>query len=164
MVINYKNIFIIQIIAVFFAIFNLSSINIDSVADYLPLFDVMIIYYFAVLRKDIYPVWLLFILGLICDSINGFPLGMTSIIYIVAVKSFNAFNQRASFEQNFRQIFIQFIAFLSLIMICKWIILSLYDLKFYNFLNPLIQIIITSLFYIFMHRFFNYLDTKLLQK
>ncbi|MFT6220297.1 MAG: rod shape-determining protein MreD [Myxococcota bacterium] len=161
---NLRNIFAIQIIAIFFAIFNLSNINIDVIADYLPLFDVMIIYYFAVFRQDVFAIWFLFVLGLISDSINGFPLGMTSLIYIIAIKSFNAFNQRSSFEKNFHQIFIQFIAFISLITFSKWLFLSLYNLTFYNFSAPIIQLIVTALFYIFMHKFFSYLDTKLLKK
>jgi len=142
---------------------NLSDIKIDYLADFLPLFDVMIIYYFAVLKPEIFAIWFLFLLGIISDSINGFPLGITSFCYIMAVKLFVAFNNRTTIQQNFHHILRQFVAFTFLILFLKWLIISIYHLKPYNIIIPLIHLIITSIIYIFMHLFFYYLDKKLLE-
>ena len=161
--ISRKNILILQIIATFFAMLNLSNIKIEYIADFLPLFDVMIIYYFAVLRPEIFRIWFLFLLGIIADAISGFPLGITSFCYIMSVKLFVAFNKRATIQQNFYQIFGQFVAFVFLILLFKWLIISLYYFKLYNIINPLIHLAITSIIYIFMHQVFYYLDKKLLE-
>jgi len=158
-----KSVFILQIIAVFLAMLNLSDIKVNYLADFLPLFDVMIIYYFAVLRPGIFAIWFLFVLGIISDSISGVPLGITSFCYIIAVKLFVAINNRATIQQNFYQIFGQFIAFTFVILLLKWLIISVYSLKFYNIINPLIHLTITSITYIFMHMFFHSLDKKLLE-
>ncbi len=160
---NLRNIFILQIIAILFATLNLSNIKIEYVADFLPLFDVMIIYYFSVLKPDVFAVWFLFLLGIISDSINGFPLGITSLSYILTVKLFNALNQRTVMRDDFQHILGQFIAFSFSILFLKWLMLSIYHLKTYNFINPLIQLLITSVLYILVHKFFTYLDKKLLQ-
>jgi rod shape-determining protein MreD len=160
--INRKNIFILQIIATFFAMLNLSNIKIDYIADFMPLFDVMIIYYFAVLRSEIFGIWFLFLLGIIADSIGGFPLGITSLSYIISVKFFVALNKRTAIQDSFYQILWQFVAFAFLILILKWLMISLYDFKLYSIINPLIHLAITSVFYIFMHKVLYYLDKKLL--
>ncbi|MCE3255816.1 MAG: hypothetical protein K0R25_1310 [Rickettsiaceae bacterium] len=162
MVVSPRNIFALQIIAILLAMLNLSNIKIEYVADFLPLFDVMIIYYFAILRPQIFAVWFLFLLGMISDAINGFPLGITALSYIIAVKSFNAFNQHTIIDESFQRIFGQFIAFVFCILSLKWLFLSIYNLQAYNIITPLIQLIITSTIYVFMHKFFGYLDRKLL--
>jgi len=163
MTISLRNIVILQIIAILFAMLNLSNIKIEYVADFLPLFDVMIIYYFAVLRPEVFAVWFLFLLGIITDSINGFPLGITSLSYILTVKLFNVLNQRMLLKENFQQIFGQFIAFVFSILFLKWSMLSLYHFKSYNFVGSTIQMFITSTLYVLLHKFFDYLDKKLLK-
>jgi rod shape-determining protein MreD len=160
---NLRNIFILQIIAVFFAMLNLSNIKIEYVADFLPLFDVMIIYYFAILKPDIFSVWFLFLLGIISDSINGFPLGITSICYIVLVKIFCGLNRRIMMKDNFHQIFGQFIAFTFCVLFLKWSIISMYHFKIYNIINPIIQLVITCTIYVLIHKVFDFLDRKLLE-
>ena len=59
-----RGVFVLQAIAVVFAMLNLSNIKIEYVADFLPLFDVMIIFYFAVLRPEAFRIWFLFLLGI----------------------------------------------------------------------------------------------------
>jgi len=160
---NIRNTFLIQIIAIIFAMLNLSNIKIEYVADFLPLFDIMIIYYFAVLKPDVFAVWFLFLLGIISDSINGFPLGITSVCYIIVVKLFCSLNKRIMMHDTFHQIFGQFVAFSFSILFLKWLIISIYHLKTYNIISPLIQLVITCTIYILMHRVFDYLDRKLLE-
>ncbi len=159
---NLRSIIILQLIAVLFAMLNLSNIKIEFVADFLPLFDLMIIYYFTIVRPGIFSIWFLFILGMISDSINGFPLGVTSLCYIIAVKLFTNLSQRIVVKENFQQIFGQFIAFAFFVLLLKWFMLSVYYFRIYNFSGPLIQLVITSIFYIFMYKFFDYLDKKLI--
>lgn len=163
MTVSLRNIVILQIIAILFAMLNLSNIKIEYVADFLPLFDVMIIYYFAVLRPEVFAVWFLFLLGIITDSINGFPLGITSLSYILIVKLFNVLNQKMLLKENFQQIFGQFIAFVFSILLLKWSMLSIYHFKSYNFVGSAIQMFITSTLYVLLHKFFDYLDKKLLK-
>ena len=163
MTVSLRNIVILQIIAILFAMLNLSNIKIEYVADFLPLFDVMIIYYFAVLRPEVFAVWFLFLLGIITDSINGFPLGITSLSYILTVKLFNVLNQKMLLKENFQQIFGQFIVFVFSILLLKWSMLSIYHFKSYNFVGSAIQMFITSTLYVLLHKFFDYLDKKLLK-
>ena len=159
---NLRNVFVLQVVAILFAMLNLSNIKIEYVADFLPLFDVMIIYYFTIIRPQIFAIWFLFLLGIISDAINGFPLGLTSLCYIITIKLFNTLNQRMVMKENFQQILGQFIVFVFSILLLKWLLLSLYHLKVYNIIRPIIQLVITTTLYVLMHKFFDYLDKKLL--
>lgn len=160
--INLRNIFILQLIAVFFAIMNLSNIKIEYVANFLPFFDIMIIFYFTILRPQFFAIWFLFLLGIIADSVTGIPLGITSLSYIITVKLFLFFDKKLIIKENFSKILIKFGIFTLAILLLKWLFLSLYYSKFYSFLNPLIQSFITITLYVFMHKFFHFLNKKLL--
>jgi rod shape-determining protein MreD len=122
----------------------------------------MIIYYFAVLKPDVFAVWFLFLLGIIGDAINGFPMGITSICYILMVKLFCGLNKRIVMRETFHQIFGQFAAFAFSILFSKWLIISIYHSQIYNIISPIIQLVITCTIYVLMHRFFDYLDRKLI--
>lgn len=155
-------IFALYIIATFFTMLSLSNIKVVAIANFLPLFDVMIIYYFGVYRARLFSIWFLFLLGLISDAINGFPLGITSLTYIITVQSFAILNQKALVKEHFKQIFKQFVMFAFAVLFLKWLLLSAYYLKIYNIYPPIIQLIISASLYVVMHKFFDYLSRKLL--
>jgi rod shape-determining protein MreD len=152
----------LYIIAIFLTMLTLSNIKVTAIANFLPLFDVMIIYYFAIYRPNIFSAWFLFLLGLMSDAMNGLPLGLTSIIYIIAVKIFIHLGQKIMVRENFKQVFQQFTAFIFTILALKWLFLSLYYLKLYNIYPPLIQFSISISIYVIMHKFFDYLSKTLL--
>jgi rod shape-determining protein MreD len=152
----------LYLIAILFTIFNLSSAQSAAMPAFVPLFDVMIIYYFAVYRNGIFSFWFLFLLGLWSDALSGLPLGITSFCYLLVVKFFHILNQRFSLRENFRQIFEQFIGFIFALLILKWLLLSLYNGAFYSLSPILAQMILTSVLYIIMHKFFDYLSRKLI--
>jgi rod shape-determining protein MreD len=152
----------LYLIAILFAIFNLSDIKSSATISYIPLFDIMMIFYFTVYRTGIFALWFLVILGIWSDALNGLPLGVTSLCYIIAVKFFIALNQRLMMKENFRQILEQFVAFIFLVLMLKWLLLSIYNLAFYNITAALVQVALSSVLYVIMHKFFDYLSFKLL--
>ncbi len=152
----------LYLIAILFAIFNLSNIKSSAAISYIPLFDVMMIFYFAVYRPGIFTLWFLVVLGIWSDALNGLPMGITSLCYIIAVKFFGILNQRLMMKENFRQILEQFVGFIFMVLMLKWLLLSIYNLTFYNVNAALIQVAFSSVLYVIMHKFFDYLSLKLL--
>jgi len=152
----------LYLVAILFAIFNLSDIKSSAAINYIPLFDIMMIFYFAVYRQGIFSLWFLVILGIWSDALNGLPLGITSLCYIAAVKFFITLNQRLMMKESFKQILEQFVGFIFLILMLKWLLLSIYNLTFYNITGALIQAVFSSVLYVVMHKFFDYLSLKLL--
>lgn len=150
----------VHLIAILFAMFNILDIKIGGFHKVFPLLDTMTIFYFAIFCK-IFSLWFIFLLGIFSDALTGNPLGLTSLLYILLIQLFEIVNQRFVIRENFGQIIYQFSLFLFLLLLLKWIILSLYNQTFYDAKILLIQLILSSCFYVVIHKFFDYLNQKL---
>lgn len=151
----------LHLIAILFVIMNVSDIRIAGLSNILPLFDLMMVFYFAVF-KNVFGIWFIFILGIWNDALNGNPLGTTALCYILLVKFFILLNGKMMIRENFQQIWQQFIAFCFMFLLMKWLILSMFDGTFHGIATPLVQFVLSSVLYILMHKFFDYLSQKLL--
>lgn len=155
-----SRIFILHLIAILFVIFNISDIRIAGFSNLFPLFDLMMIFYFAVFQ-NIFSIWFIFLLGIWNDALNGNPLGLTALCYILLIKLFLFFNSKMMIRENFRQIWQQFTFFCFLFLLTKWILLSILNGSFYSPNSALMQFVLSSSLYILMHKFFDYLCSKL---
>jgi rod shape-determining protein MreD len=152
----------LHLIAILFVIFNISDIKIAGLTNVIPLFDLMIIFYFAVFRND-FALWFIFVMGIWNDAITGNPLGVTALCYILLIKLFISLNKKLNIRDNFQHILKQFIAFCLVFLFMKWFILSLFSGSLYNPKILLVQFVLSSAFYVVMHSFFDYLTAKLLE-
>ena len=158
-----SRIIILHLIAILFVIFNLSDIRVSGVSALVPPFDLMIIFYFASFKKN-FSTWFIFIVGLWSDALNGFPLGITSLCYILLIKFFDLLNDKMLIKETFPQVWRQFIAFCFLFLFLKWILLSLVFATLFSVIIPLLQFLISIVLYVVMHKFFDYLSLKLLEE
>lgn len=151
----------IYLIAVLLVVLNVSDIRIAGLSKVMPLFDLMAVFYFAAFRQ-IFGLWFVFLLGIWNDSLGGNPLGTTALCYIILIKFFSLLNDRMLIRENFHQVWHQFIFFCFLFLLMKWVVLSIFSGSLYNIINPIIQLVLSSIFYVIMHKFFDYLSKKLL--
>lgn len=152
----------LHLIAILFVVMNVSSIKIVGISSVVPLFDLMIVFYFAVLR-NVFSVWFIFLMGIWHDALNGTDLGVTALCYILLVKLFAVLNNKMLIRENFQQLWQQFIGFCFLFLLMKWAILSLLDGVLYSWVTPVLQFILSSVVYVIMHKFFGYLSNKLIE-
>lgn len=152
-----------HLIAVLFVIMNVSSFNVAGFANVIPLFDLMAIFYFAVF-KNIFAIWFIFLLGIWSDALNDNMLGATALCYILLIKFFLLLNQKMLIRENFKQVCEQFALFCFLFLLMKWAILSIIGGTFYSIITPLVQLVLSSVFYVLMHKFLDFLSSKLLDK
>lgn len=157
-----SRIIILHLIAVLTVIFNVSDIRIGSVSAVIPPFDLMIIFYFASFKKS-FSLWFVFLLGIWSDALNGTPLGLTPLCYIMLIKMFELLNHKMLIKESFIQVWRQFVAFAFLFLFFKWLFLSLFASVFYSVIVPLLQLFISAVFYVVMHKVFDYLSLKLLE-
>ncbi|MDX2083403.1 MAG: rod shape-determining protein MreD [Rickettsiales bacterium] len=157
-----SRIVILHLVAILLVILNVSDIRIAGLADLIPLFDLMAVFYFVVF-KSVFGVWFIFLLGIWNDALNGNPLGVTALCYIILTKFFLLLNHKLMIRENFKQIWQQFIAFCFCFLLMKWLILSIFNGDFYSLNTVLVQFILSSVLYVIMHKFFDYLSVKLLQ-
>lgn len=156
-------ILLLYLFAVFLVTLNLTNVKIAGINDVMPLFDVMMIFYFAIFRRD-FGLSFIFLLGVWSDALNGNPLGLTSLSYIIIVRIFMVVNDRFLSKENFLQIWQQFIAFAFVFLLIKLIIFVLIYGKFSSISSIGVQFIVSVFAYVFMHLCFDYLSVKLLGK
>lgn len=153
---------ILHLVAILLVIFNVSDIRIAGLSDLIPLFDLMAVFYFAVF-KNIFAVWFIFLLGVWNDALNGNALGTTAMCYILLTKFFVILNHKLMIRDNFRQIWQQFVAFCLCFLVMKWLMLSVFNGEFMSITTVVVQFILSSIFYVLLHKCFDYLSAKLLQ-
>ncbi len=157
---SFSRILTLHLIAILFVIFNVSDIKIAGFSDVIPLFDLMMVFYFAIFRQ-VFGIWFIFLLGIWNDALNGNPLGVTALCYILLVKFFVLLNMKMMIRDDFKQIFHQFIAFCFCFLLMKWMILSIFAGTFMNITVAVIQLVLSSTLYVLMHKFFDYLNARL---
>jgi rod shape-determining protein MreD len=153
--------FTLHFVAVFFCILNVTNIKISGLSDILPMFDLMIIFYFSVF-KNRFGIWFLFLLGIWSDALNGSPMGITALCYILLCRLFSIANNRLLVKENFDHVWRQFILFCLFFIFLKWLILSIFNAGVISPVSAIAQGFISSLIYVPMHKFFDYLTVKLL--
>lgn len=151
----------LHLIAVLFVIVNVSNIQVSGIPNLIPLFDLMMIFYFTIFTQR-FSFWFIFILGIWNDALNGLPLGITAFCYIILIKLFQTLNNHLLLKGDFNQVLRQFVTFLFLFLLLKWFLLSIFYTNLYNLKWPVIQLILSSVVYVPMHKFFDYLKEKLL--
>ncbi len=157
-----SRVIILHLVAILFVIFNVSDIRIAGLSDLIPLFDLMAVFYFAVFR-NVFAVWFIFILGVWNDALNGNPLGTTALCYILLTKFFVLLNHKLMIRENFRQSWEQFVSVCFCFLLMKWLMLSIFNGEFYSVTTIIAQFILSSVFYVAVHKFFDYLSAKLLE-
>ena len=161
-----KSIFKISFIYFFAAILtamNLTNIRVAGINNLWPLFDLMAIFYFGIF-KNRFGLAFIFFLGIWNDAINGNPLGLTSLSYIMLIKIFSIINQRILSRENFIHIWKQFVVFLILFLIFKLVLFVIISGNFISIKIMLFQFVISIFVYIPIHVFFDYLSKKLLEE
>lgn len=152
----------LHLIALLFVIFNVSNIRVSGLSSVIPLFDLMIIFYFCIV-KDKFAMWFIFLMGIWLDALTGNIIGITAFCYVVLVKLFLAMNHKLNIKETFEQLWKQFMFFCFLFLLMKWSILSISSGTLHAINVVVIQFILSSFFYVVMHKFFDYLSANLLE-
>jgi len=106
----------------------------------------VLVFYFSFFEKDRLSVTFLFILGLIFDSLQGMPFGLTPICFIVLNKMAIFLKKRRT-HSNFQNEFIAFATSLLVTQIISVIILNYFSQNSFEYFLLAINIIITLIFY-----------------
>jgi cell shape-determining protein MreD len=106
----------------------------------------VLVFYFSFFEKDRLSVTFLFILGLIFDSLQGMPFGLTPICFIFLNKMAIFLKKRRA-HTNFQNEFVAFAASLLVTQIISVIILNYFSQNPFEYFLLAINIIITLIFY-----------------
>ena len=145
----YKNISL-KLLVIFFTILNIDNIYITNNIRLVPNLDIMLIFFFTIYRVGILPIWFIFIIGVLVDSLNNTSIGLSSLIYILLIKVFLFFNYQEKNINNFKKNIIQFGLFLGVFSLLKLGFLSIQNLQFYNIYNFITEFIMSIIIYTFV--------------
>ncbi len=160
---NILKLLVLYLIAIIFTVINLNNITYLNSSAFLPLFEIMIIYYFAIYKNNIFGFWFLFLIGIWGDALVGLPIGITSFIYLIVVKLFNFIRYKQVLQENLASIMAEFTIFIFVILTLKWLFLSIYYKNIYDVTPFILQMIISCIAYILIHKFFDFLSKKILK-
>ncbi len=146
----YKNISL-KLLVIFFTILNIDNIYITNNIRLVPNLDIMLIFFFTIYRVGILPIWFIFIIGVLVDSLNNTSIGLSSLIYILLIKVFLFFNYQEKNINNFKKNIIQFGLFLGVFSLLKLGFLSIQNLQFYNIYNFITEFIMSIIIYTFIN-------------
>jgi cell shape-determining protein MreD len=146
----YKNISL-KLLVIFFTILNIDNIYITNNIRLLPNLDIMLIFFFTVYRTGSLPIWFIFIIGVLVDSLNGTSIGLSSLIYILLIKIFSFFNYQEKNINDFKKNITQFGLFLGVFSFLKLGFLSIQNLQFYNIYNFIIEFVMSMIIYTFIN-------------
>jgi cell shape-determining protein MreD len=152
----YKKIYL-KLLAIFFTIINTNNIHIFDNINLIPNLDIMLIFFFTICRIGMLPIWFVFLLGIWSDAINGFNIGISSLLYIILIKLFLFFNYPPNNINDFKKNMVLFFLFLAIFYILKIGFLSIYNAQLYNLYNVIREFFISvGIYSIFSSILFKY--------
>ncbi len=132
--------------------FDLNYLNIDYFSFNFPF---ILIFYFALKEYNKFDYFLVFIAGLINDTVVGLPLGISSFSYIV-VCTFASYLRNITIRPHLIKDWFYFLFVISLINSINYIILFLFFSYDLDIMYYVINNFFTFLFYIPVSTFLNY--------
>lgn len=118
-----------------------------------PLFLAMAVYYWSLFGHAFFPLWFVFLMGLLQDILTGLPLGVSALTYSGLwwlVQS----QRRYLTKEPFLVIWFGFAVAVSLLGVVTWMVLSLYYATPMPWQDAAVQLILTVLFYPAAHLVF----------
>ena len=106
----------------------------------------ILVFYFSFFDKGRFSITFLFFIGLIFDSLQAMPFGMTPLCFILLSKLASYLKQRRT-QTNFQNEFIAFAISLLITQIASVIILSYFSQTPFEYLLLAINIIVSLIFY-----------------
>ena len=118
-------------------------------------FAYILIFYFSLKRSSSLGYVNIFIAGLFNDAVNGSPIGMSSLMYLMLC-GVAAYLRVITLRANFFKDWIAFIGAILVLNSLSFIIVNLFFKFEISFISQIVNILFTSLLYLFFSFLFNY--------
>ena len=151
----YKFYIWLPIIVLFISVFNEFDFNYLDIEYFSFNFPFILIFYFTLKGSSNFDYMFVFIAGLINDVVIGFPLGISSLSYVL-ICSFSSYLRSITIRPNIIKDWFYFLFVISLINSLNYSILFLIFSYELNFTYYLVNNFFTFLLYIFFSHIFSY--------
>jgi rod shape-determining protein MreD len=110
-------------ILIMFVILNIIPLPIAALEGIRPPFVLIMIYYMAILRPQLVKLWLVFMLGLLLDILQGYPLGVQSLLFVM-MQMIIVNQHRYFMGQSFIMTWWGFMMMVLLMTVLQWLLVS----------------------------------------
>jgi rod shape-determining protein MreD len=146
-----------SLLAILLAIFYLVPKHVDELGSVMPLFPLMPVFYWGVHQARAVPYWVMFVIGLVLDTVTGLPLGLSSLTYILFLWLLTA-QRRFFHKEGFLIKWIYMAVLLLVITAINWLMLSWYHTAAQPILPAVMQWLLTAACYPVLHKIFDLLE------
>ncbi len=146
-----------SLLTILLAILYLVHKHVGELGSVMPLLPLMPVFYWGVQQARAVPYWLMFLIGLVLDTVTGLPLGLSSLIYILFLWLLLA-QRRFFHKEGFLIKWIYLAALLLAVAAVNWLLLSWYNTAAMPVLPAVMQWLLTVACYPVLHKIFDLLE------
>lgn len=143
-----------KVLAILLILFSFLPFKFTGVSYFVPLFDIMIIYYWAIYHPKLFPQWFVLVMGLLQDALYGLPLGVTAVTNLI-FREIIVSRRRYFIKEPFLTIWLNFVLFSFIVAFLKWAMASFIFNELFAVEATMIQWMLTASLYAWMHWLFN---------
>lgn len=137
--------------------------HMSGLGNFMPLLFMIPMFYWGFYSAREMPYWFVFILGLLMDSANGQPLGLSSFLYVVFLALIHA-QHKYIYKEGFVIKWGYFALLLGGICLLHWLLVTLFNSSPQRIWFALIQWFLTVCCYPLFHQMFDALHHHISQK
>lgn len=143
-----------KILAIILILISITPFGIYGASGFLPMVDIMFIYYWCIYKPHLVPNWFVFAMGLLRDAVSGSPIGLNALVNLIL--RFLVMYKRDDYAtQPFIIVWQGFALSAVIVMTLKWIGFSLLFDQFFEIKVILLQFLLSVVMYPLFHSFFN---------
>jgi rod shape-determining protein MreD len=142
------------IITALLAVLFLSAKHITGMSHFMPILQLIPVFYWGMMQAREMPYWFVFMLGLVIDAVSGLPLGLSSLLYVFFLLLLHA-QRKYFYKEGFVIKWGYFALLLGAASIMNWAMLSVFNSRSESFLPAFIQWCLTVGCYPALHKGFD---------
>jgi rod shape-determining protein MreD len=146
-----------SLLTVLLAVLYLVPKHISALSSVMPLLPLMPVFYWGVHHARSIPYWVMFVVGLLLDTVTGLPLGISSFTYILFLWLLTA-QRRFFHKEGFLIKWMYMAALLFVLAVVNWLLLSWFHTEAMPITPALMQWVLTVACYPLMHKLFDLLE------
>lgn len=124
--------------SLFLTLLSVSSFHDPTLAQVMPLFGAMAVYYWTIYKREVFPLWWVFCLGILQDTLTGMPLGVMAGANVLLYGT--TLSQRRFFiKEHFIVVLFGFALSAVGVTFYCWAVLSLYFQVFFPLHYAMVQ-------------------------
>ncbi|MCD6034762.1 MAG: mreD [Rickettsiales bacterium] len=149
-----------KLLAVSLVVLGFVPLHIPVISHFIPLVDIIVIYYWTIYRPDMMPHWFVFLLGVLQDIFLGFPIGISAFINLIFWMVLIT-QRRLFMKEPFVIIWVVFLVFSFGVALLKWAVMMVFMQEFVVPDIVALQWLLTVALYPLIHGISNILYTLL---